>query len=74
MTWWIVGFLVVGGLFGLLTYSRRHLFSEGTTRDSGTQSRDALDGRTMWILLCAGLWPIFALTGVYSAWRRSRKA
>ncbi len=73
MNWWIVSFLAVGAIFGLLTYSRRHLFSEGTTRNTGTQARDALDGRGTWVMLCIGLWPVFALTGLYSLWRRSRK-
>jgi hypothetical protein len=70
---WIVGYLVIGAVFGLATFSRRHLFSEGPTRSTGTARRDALDGRIVWTLLCIGLWPIFALTGVYSLWRQSRK-
>jgi hypothetical protein len=74
MTWWIVAFLAVGAVFGFATYSRRHLFSEGSTRDTGTQARDALDGRLMWVVLCTGLWPIYVLTGLYGLWRRSRKS
>lgn len=73
MTAWIVAFLVVGAVFGLATYSRRHLFSEGSTRNTGTQPRDGLDGRFMWVLTCTALWPIFVLTGLYSLWRRRRK-
>lgn len=73
MTWWIALFLVAGAVFGLATFSNRHLFSEGTTRRSGTEARDALDGRLVWVMTCTCLWPIFALTGLYSLWRRSRK-
>lgn len=74
MTWWIAGYLVAGGVFGLATYSKRHLFSEGSTRNTGSESRDALDGRLMWVVLCTGLWPIYVLTGLYSLWRRSRRS
>jgi len=71
---WIVLYFVFGAAFGLATFSKRHLFSEGTTRNTGTEPRDAMDGRVMWVLLSTCLWPMLALTGVYSAWRRKRKA
>lgn len=69
---WIVLYVVVGAVFGLATFSNRHLFSEGSTRNTGTESRDALDGRLMWVLLSTGLWPMLALTGVYSVLRKKR--
>lgn len=72
MTQTIVAFLVFGALFGLGTYSRRHLFSEGSTRHSESGARDALDGRVMWVLICSFLWPILILTAIYSARRLSR--
>jgi hypothetical protein len=74
MNWWIAAFLAVGAAFGLATYSKRHLFSEGATRDPGNGSRDALDGRLVWVVLCTGLWPIYVLTGLFSLWRRSRRS
>jgi hypothetical protein len=73
LTWEIVAFLAVGAVFGLATFSNRHLFSEGTSRRTGTRTRDDLDGRVLWVLMCTCLWPIFALTGLFSLWRRSRK-
>lgn len=74
MTWWIAAFLMFGAGFGLATFSRRHLFSEGSTRYSGVRARDPLDGRLVWVVTCTCLWPIFALTGLYSMWRRSRRS
>jgi hypothetical protein len=73
MTWWIAGYVAVGALFGLATFAHRHRFSEGTARPTGAGERDAFDGRAMWVVLCAGLWPIFALTGLYSLLRGPRR-
>jgi hypothetical protein len=68
----IVSFLAVGLLFGLLTYSNRHCFSEGTTtRSQG--ARDAGDSRAMWVAMCVFLWPIFIVTGLFSAWARAQR-
>jgi hypothetical protein len=72
MTLPIVVYLVFGAMFGLATYGHRHLFSEGATRGSGTTKRDPLDGRLTWTLLCAALWPLFALTGVVGVLRARR--
>ncbi len=68
----IVVFLSAGALFGLLTYSNRHLFSEGTTTSS-KGARDPADSRLMWVAMNCFLWPIFILTGIYSAWHRARR-
>ena len=68
----IVSFLLFGAFFGLATYSKRHLFSEGPTRRGRPGSKDALDSRVMWVLTCTTLWPILVLTGMYSLWRVSR--
>ncbi|MCU0952918.1 MAG: hypothetical protein MUC68_18300 [Burkholderiaceae bacterium] len=73
MNGWIAAFLVAGVLFGLATFRHRHWFSEGPTRRSGLAPRDPLDGRALWVLLCSALWPIFALTGLYSLWRSARR-
>jgi hypothetical protein len=62
----IVSFLVVGALFGLATYSNRHLFSEGSTTRAQGGERGPMDGRTMWIAMSLFLWPILMFTGFYS--------
>ena len=67
MTWPIALYLLVGAVFGLLTYSKRHLFSEGPSKASGDS--DSLGGRLMWAAICSCLWPLMALTGLYSGWR-----
>lgn len=68
MTWWIAAFIVAGVLFGLASFSRRHLFSEGTTRAPlpGVR-RDPLDGPWLWVGMCSVLWPLFIVTGLYTA-------
>ena len=70
MTLPIALYLVIGAVFGLATYTRRHLFSEGTAKPSQADSPGPADGRVMWTLICAGLWPLMVLTGVFSAWHR----
>ena len=60
MTTPIIAFLVFGACFGWATFSRRHLFSEGVTR----ASEGGAGARLVWVLLCSGLWPLMALTGV----------
>jgi hypothetical protein len=68
----IILFFVFGACFGVFTYSNRHLFSEGPTRRDDAGSRPSLGGRLMWIVTCACLWPVMALTGLYSLWHLSR--
>jgi hypothetical protein len=68
----IVLFLVFGASFGLLTYSRRHLFSEGPSRAQEPEPGLALGGRVLWMLICSCLWPLMALTGLLSLWKLSR--
>ncbi len=72
MTTPIVLFLVFGALFGLATYSNRHLFNEGPRRRADAGERDPLDGRLMWVAISTCLWPLLAMTGVYALWRRSQ--
>jgi hypothetical protein len=69
----MLAFLVLGALFGLLSYSHRHLFGEGPSvpKDSPTTSTHA--GRLVWILVCSALWPLLALTGLYSLWLLARR-
>jgi len=68
----ILAFLSVGLLFGLLTYSNRHCFSEGTTTRSHG-ARDMADSRAMWVAMSVFLWPIFIVTGIFSAWQRAQR-
>ena len=63
----IVLFLAFGVLFGLATYSNRHLFSEGSTR-RGAGRGDPLDGRLAWVAGCALLWP-FSDERFFAPWR-----
>ena len=66
-------FLIFGFCFGLVSYSNRHLFSEGPTRRKDKTENDPLDGRLMWTLTCTMLWPIMVLTGLNSWWILSRR-
>lgn len=70
----IILFLVFGALFGLATYSNRHHFSEGTTRQTSAAEKDPMDSRLAWTLICSCLWPLMALTGLYSFVRRRAAA
>ncbi len=70
MTLPIFAFLVVGALFGLATYTNRHKFSEGTTRQVAAAEKDPMESRLAWTVICTALWPLMALTGAYSFWRR----
>lgn len=66
-------FIVVGALFGLSTHANRHLFSEGHVRRRPEDEADPMQTRLAWTVLCTVLWPLMALTGVYSWWvRRGR--
>ena len=72
MTDRIVLFLVTGALFGLLTYSRRHLFSEGATKPGQPKDGSFAESRLLWVMLCSCLWPLMALTGLVSWWKLAR--
>jgi uncharacterized iron-regulated membrane protein len=72
MTVWIACFFVLGACFGLASYSRRHLFSEGPSRPTDAAGRTWLDGRIAWVVLCSALWPLMALTGLVSWWKLAR--
>jgi hypothetical protein len=66
-----ISFLAFGACFGLATFSRRHLFSEGPSRQ-GQSGDDTLAQRVIWVLVCSGLWPLMLLTGVVSLLRLRR--
>lgn len=76
MTTPIVLFLLFGACFGLATFSKRHLFSEGPTRRDAQDAGGEWKERVIWTLICTCLWPLMALTGLYSSWilwrRRAR--
>ena len=61
-------FLIFGTFFGITTYSKRHLFSEGPQKSGGSDQPPSLKGRIFWIMLCTLLWPIMAITGINTAW------
>jgi len=63
-------FIAAGALFGLLTHRHRHLFSEGHTKRSASDETDPMQGRVAWTLLCSALWPLMAMTGVFSWWAK----
>jgi hypothetical protein len=67
----LASFLVAGLLFGLATLNHRHLFDEGGTQPRPGE-RSPLSAKLMWLAMCALLWPLFAITGLYGAWHRRR--
>lgn len=73
MTLTLVVFFALGACFGLITYSNRHLFSEGPTRRAEQGKTELMDGRLMWTLICTMLWPIMALTGLHTWWILARR-
>ena len=63
-------FAFTGLLFGTLTFTRRHLFSEGPTRPTNPGVRAPLQDRLAWVVLCTVLWPVLVFTGAMSWWLR----
>ena len=66
MTIYIFVFLVFGAVFGLVTFSWRHLFSEGPKNVEESTEDNNLSRRVIWMLICTFLWPIMVLTGLNS--------
>lgn len=68
-----VAFLTFGAGFGLVTFSHRHLFSEGPSRQAqrGDEDDNALQ-RVIWVASCSALWPLMMLTRALSLWRLRR--
>jgi hypothetical protein len=64
---YIVLFLLFGAGFGLLTYSYRHIFSEGPNKVETPPDGPTLASRVLWAMVCTFLWPIMILTGINSA-------
>lgn len=67
MNAYIATFLVVGAVFGVATFSVRHLFSEGPHKPENTLETQSLSARIFWVMVCTFLWPVMVLTGVNSA-------
>ena len=61
-------YLFFGACFGFITYSQRHLFSEGPRKESGSDQTSFLDGQIFCIMVCMCLWPIMVITGINTAW------
>jgi hypothetical protein len=66
--YWIALFPVAGFVFGLLTYSRRHLFGEGPP-DPQVDSEDGIKGPLFWVTICTFLWPVLIVGGLHGLWR-----
>lgn len=64
----IVLFPLAGLVFGLLTYSRRHLFGEGPP-EQYTDPQDGFNSRLFWVSICTFLWPIQLVGGLHGLWR-----
>jgi hypothetical protein len=64
-------YLVFGAVFGLATYSNRHLFGEGPSPRSNADPVDGLQGRPYWLMVSIWLWPVLTLACIYGTWRRS---
>ena len=74
---YIVVFLLFGAVFGLMTFSYRHIFSEGPNKVETSPDGPTLASRFLWAMVCTFLWPIMILTGINSAWilaKRKRQA
>jgi hypothetical protein len=69
----IVLYLLFGAGFGLATFSKRHLFSEGPTQRDDAAATHGLKARLFGMLICTCLWPVMALTGLHSWWLLSRR-
>jgi hypothetical protein len=66
MTIYIAMFLLFGAVFGLVTFRKRYLFSEGPKEVEESPDDNNLGSRVMWMLICTFLWPIMVLTGLNS--------
>jgi hypothetical protein len=60
-------FLLFGTVFGLSTFSHKHLFSEGPHKADTPQDAPTLGSRVLWAMVCTFLWPIMLVSGLNSA-------
>jgi hypothetical protein len=61
-------YILFGACFGFITFSQRHLFSEGPHTAKELDENPFFESRIFWVLLCAMLWPIMGLTRIHTAW------
>jgi len=66
---WMALFFALGAAFGLATFRKRHLFSEGPSTPPEDEASGAL-ARLLWVCIAATLWPVLLLSGIHGAWRR----
>ncbi len=66
MNWYIVFFMLIGGLFGLATYTNRHLFSEAWVKRTDGSDPDFTDGLLWWTMQSCFFWPIALVAGIYT--------
>ena len=59
-------FLLFGAVFGLSTFTYRHMFSEGPQQMEASEGGVSWGARLMWAMVCTFLWPIMVLTGLNS--------
>lgn len=67
MNLYISVFLLFGAVFGLSTFSYKHVFSEGPQQVETVDAGSTLGSRVLWAMVCTFLWPIMVLTGLNSA-------
>jgi hypothetical protein len=66
-------YILFGACFGLITFSQRHLFSEGPHTAKELDGNLFFESRVFWVLLCAMLWPIMTLTRIHTAWLLNKR-
>lgn len=66
-------FILFGACFGFVTFSQRHLFSEGPHTAKEIDGNPFFESRIFWVLLCSMLWPIMALTRIHTAWLLNKR-
>lgn len=69
----ICSFLFLGMCFGFVTFTHRHLFSEGPDKAQDADPDSLLKSRFMWVMVCTWLWPIMVFTGINTAWILSKR-
>jgi hypothetical protein len=60
--------LVFGLIFGLVTYSNRHLFGEGPPQ-APADDKGGPGARLYWALVATFLWPILIVSGLHGLYR-----
>ncbi len=68
MNLYIAAFLGLGCVFGLATFSHRHLFNEGPHRPEASGSICDKGAWAFWVAMSTLLWPILVLSGLNTAW------